>query len=174
MGPQVLILIGSESDREAMQGCLANLDKFGVSHELVVSSAHRSPEKTRQLAEGAKARGVRVMICGAGMSAALAAALFAVHAWRLSGWHTGRLWKKPLLWVLYLAYAFIVFGFALKAVQPWYAYAGSFALHAFAYGGIGLMTAGMLSRVSLGHTGRDLRRPPLRVLVDRLGQPLAP
>lgn len=71
MGPQVLILIGSESDREAMQGCLANLDKFGVSHELVVSSAHRSPEKTRQLAEGAKARGVRVMICGAGMSAAL-------------------------------------------------------------------------------------------------------
>jgi len=93
-------------------------------------------------------------------SAALAGALLAVHAWRLQGWHTSGLWKKPLLWILYLAYAFIVLGFALKAVQPWYPYPGSFALHAFAYGGIGLMTAGMLSRVSLGHTGRDLRRPP--------------
>ncbi|MDH3713604.1 MAG: NnrS family protein [Gammaproteobacteria bacterium] len=93
-------------------------------------------------------------------AAALAGALSAVHAWRLSGWHAIGLWKKPLLWVLYLAYAFIVFGFALKAVQPWYPYPGSFALHAFAYGGIGLMTAGMLSRVSLGHTGHDLRHPP--------------
>jgi 5-(carboxyamino)imidazole ribonucleotide mutase len=71
MGPQVLILIGSESDRETMQGCLANLDKFGVTHEMVVSSAHRAPEKTRVLAEGAKERGVKVVICGAGMSAAL-------------------------------------------------------------------------------------------------------
>lgn len=70
-GPQVLVLIGSESDREAMQGCLDNLRKFEVTHELVVSSAHRAPEKTRLLAEGAKARGVRVVICGAGMSAAL-------------------------------------------------------------------------------------------------------
>jgi len=93
-------------------------------------------------------------------SAALAGALFGVHAWRLLGWHTLGLWKKPLLWILYLAYGFIVLGFALKAAQPWYPYPESFALHAFAYGGIGLMTAGMLSRVSLGHTGRDLRRPP--------------
>jgi len=71
MGPQVLILIGSESDREAMQGCIDNLRKFGITHELIVSSAHRAPEKTRQLAEGAKPRGVRVVICAAGMSAAL-------------------------------------------------------------------------------------------------------
>jgi 5-(carboxyamino)imidazole ribonucleotide mutase len=71
MGPQVLVLIGSQSDREAMQGCLDNLDKFGVTHELIVSSAHRSPEKTRVLAEGARRRGVRIIICGAGMSAAL-------------------------------------------------------------------------------------------------------
>jgi 5-(carboxyamino)imidazole ribonucleotide mutase len=71
MGSQVLVLIGSESDREAMQGCLDNLDKFGVTHELIVSSAHRSPEKTRVLAEGARRRGIRIIICGAGMSAAL-------------------------------------------------------------------------------------------------------
>jgi 5-(carboxyamino)imidazole ribonucleotide mutase len=71
MGSQVLVLIGSESEREAMQGCLDNLDKFGVTHELIVSSAHRSPEKTRVLAEEARRRGVRIIICGAGMSAAL-------------------------------------------------------------------------------------------------------
>ena len=71
MDPKVLILVGSESDREAMQGCLDNLDKFGIPHEFVVSSAHRAPERTRQLAEGARARGIRVIICGAGMAAHL-------------------------------------------------------------------------------------------------------
>lgn len=71
MNPKVLILVGSESDREAMKGCLENLDRFGVTHEFVVSSAHRSPEKTRDLAVGAKGRGVRVLICAAGMAAAL-------------------------------------------------------------------------------------------------------
>lgn len=122
-----------------------------------------------------------------GVAAALAGALCAVHGWRLAGWHTHQLWRKPLLWVLYLAYGFIVCGFALKALQPWNGYAASFGLHAFAYGGIGLMTAGMLSRVSLGHTGRDLRHPPpalklvyaalvvgavLRVLAPQLAPPL--
>jgi len=71
MKPKVLVMIGSESDRESMQGCLTNLEKFGVPYEYVVSSAHRAPEKTRRLAEGARARGIRVIICGAGMSAAL-------------------------------------------------------------------------------------------------------
>jgi phosphoribosylaminoimidazole carboxylase PurE protein len=70
-GPEVLILVGSESDRETMQGCIDNLRKFEITHEFLVSSAHRAPEKTRVLAEGAKARGVKVVICGAGMSAAL-------------------------------------------------------------------------------------------------------
>ena len=71
MNPQVLILVGSESDRPAMQGCLDNLDRFGIAHELIVSSAHRQPDKTRKLAVEAKERGVRVMICAAGMAAAL-------------------------------------------------------------------------------------------------------
>lgn len=71
MNPQVLILVGSESDRPAMQGCLENLDRFGIPHELIVSSAHRQPEKTRKLAVEAKGRGVRVLVCAAGMAAAL-------------------------------------------------------------------------------------------------------
>jgi 5-(carboxyamino)imidazole ribonucleotide mutase len=71
MNPQVLVLVGSESDRPAMQGCLDNLERFGVPFEFSVSSAHRAPEKTRKLAVEAKGRGVRVVICAAGMAAAL-------------------------------------------------------------------------------------------------------
>jgi 5-(carboxyamino)imidazole ribonucleotide mutase len=71
MGPKVLVLVGSESDRDAMQGCLEYLERFGIEHEFKVSSAHRSPEKTRLLAMSARADGYRVIICGAGMAAAL-------------------------------------------------------------------------------------------------------
>ena len=71
MNPKVLILVGSESDREAMKGCLELLDRFGIAWDFVVSSAHRAPDKTRALAVGARDRGVRVFICAAGMAAAL-------------------------------------------------------------------------------------------------------
>lgn len=71
MSKKVLVLVGSESDREAMQACLANLDKFGIEHEFVVSSAHRAPERTRKLAESARENGFGVLICGAGMAAHL-------------------------------------------------------------------------------------------------------
>jgi phosphoribosylaminoimidazole carboxylase PurE protein len=71
MEPKVLVIVGSKSDNEAMQGCLEYLDRFRIEHEFVVSSAHRSPERTRRLAESARADGFRVIICGAGMAAAL-------------------------------------------------------------------------------------------------------
>jgi 5-(carboxyamino)imidazole ribonucleotide mutase len=64
-------MVGSESDREAMQGCLDTLQRFGIPHEFVVSSAHRAPAKTRQIAESARANGFRVIICAAGMAAHL-------------------------------------------------------------------------------------------------------
>lgn len=64
-------MVGSESDREAMQGCLETLQRFGIPHEFVVSSAHRAPAKTRQIAESARANGFRVIICAAGMAAHL-------------------------------------------------------------------------------------------------------
>jgi len=71
MKGKVLVIIGSASDRDAIQGCMDYLDRFGIPNELVVSSAHRAPEKTRKLVEGARADGVRVIICGAGMAAHL-------------------------------------------------------------------------------------------------------
>ncbi len=90
----------------------------------------------------------------------LSLALLVVHAWRLFDWHTAGIWKKPLLWSLYLAYAFLSVGFLLKALSVWQGVSPFLALHAFAVGGVGLMTIGMMSRVALGHTGRNVFEPP--------------
>jgi uncharacterized protein involved in response to NO len=92
--------------------------------------------------------------------AVFAAGLFFLHLWRWLGWHTVGIWKKPLLWILYLAYAAIIAGFALKAAAYFPGISPSLGLHAFAVGGIGLMTLGMMTRVALGHTGRNVFEPP--------------
>jgi uncharacterized protein involved in response to NO len=90
----------------------------------------------------------------------IAGMLTILHLVRMSGWYTTLIWRKPLLWVLYIAYGFIVAGFALTAVETWFALAPGLAVHAYAYGGIGIMTLGMMSRVILGHTGRNVFEPP--------------
>ncbi len=73
----VSIVIGSKSDYEVMQECAATLEKFGVLYELVISSAHRSPERTHQYVKNAENKGARVFIAGAGMAAHLAGAIAA-------------------------------------------------------------------------------------------------
>lgn len=118
----------------------------------------------------------------AGLAALLAAALFAVHAIRLWDWHTPGVWKKPLLWVLLLAYGAALLGFLLKALAALLPLSPYLAVHAFAVGGIGLMTVGMMARVILGHTGRDIQQAPrwlgpvfmalLLALVARVALPL--
>jgi 5-(carboxyamino)imidazole ribonucleotide mutase len=70
-GPLVGIVIGSESDREAMEPATRELDARGISHELNVLSAHRDPRAVAEYASTAQLRGVRVIIAGAGMAAAL-------------------------------------------------------------------------------------------------------
>lgn len=82
---------------------------------------------------------------------------------RLVGWYTPGLWRKPLLWVLHIAYGLIVVGFALKVAEFLSGISPFLAVHAFAMGGIGLMTLGMMARVSLGHTGRNVFAPPTAV-----------
>jgi len=62
--------------------------------------------------------------------------------------------------VLFLAYAWIVLGILLRALAPWLNLDPSLALHLMSYGGIGMMSLGMIARVSLGHTGRDVYAPP--------------
>jgi len=71
MGKRVLVMMGSESDRPTMQKGVDVLTEAGVEVDVVVSSAHREPLKTAELASGAQASGYSVVICGAGLSAAL-------------------------------------------------------------------------------------------------------
>ncbi|HHB11954.1 MAG TPA: NnrS family protein [Chromatiales bacterium] len=90
--------------------------------------------------------------------------LLVLHGIRLYAWHQRTLWRRPMVWVLYLGYAWIVLAFALKVLGYRWAQADALALHAFAYGGIGLLTAGMMVRVTLGHTGRNPNAPPRGVV----------
>ena len=94
------------------------------------------------------------------LTAVFASLLTVLHVLRLSGWYTGEIWSKPLLWILLAAYAFIILGFALKALSVVSAVSPYLSVHAFTAGGIGLLTIGMMSRVSLGHTGRNVFDPP--------------
>ena len=70
--PLVGIVMGSDSDFTIMEETSKVLDQFNVPHEVLVTSAHRSPERTRKYVQGAKSRGIRVMIAGAGGAAHLA------------------------------------------------------------------------------------------------------
>jgi 5-(carboxyamino)imidazole ribonucleotide mutase len=64
--------MGSDSDLPVMEEAARVLTEFGVPHEVRISSAHRSPDRTAKLAAEAAGRGVRVVIAGAGMAAHLA------------------------------------------------------------------------------------------------------
>lgn len=94
------------------------------------------------------------------LAAVNAATLFLLHSLRLFGWYTPGIWQKPLLWILFIAYGWIVSGFGLTALAHVMPLSPMLAIHAFAYGGIGLMTIGMMARVALGHTGRNVFDPP--------------
>ncbi len=69
--PLVGILIGSESDRERMRPAVDELESRGIACELEVRSAHRQPDSVAEYARSARERGLRVLIAGAGLAAAL-------------------------------------------------------------------------------------------------------
>jgi phosphoribosylamine---glycine ligase len=75
--PRVGIVMGSDSDLPVMEGAVAMLQKFGVPFEITVASAHRTPERAARFAAGARDRGLRVIIAGAGQAAHLAGAMAA-------------------------------------------------------------------------------------------------
>ena len=93
------------------------------------------------------------------LSAYFALALFLVNAVRLICWHTPGIWQRSLLWSLYLSFWFICFGFLLFAGVYFFGFSKFIAIHAFAVGGIGVITMAMMSRVSIGHSGRDINNP---------------
>ncbi len=90
----------------------------------------------------------------------ITAVLLLVHAIRFYNWYTPEVWHKPLLWVLTVGYGWIVAGFLLKALSTTGLISPFIALHAFTYGAIGTITVGMMARVILGHTGRNVFNPP--------------
>jgi phosphoribosylaminoimidazole carboxylase PurE protein len=75
--PLVGIVVGSESDRERMQGALDELEARGIPHEFEVRSAHRQPDAVAEYGRTARERGLRVLIAGAGLAAALPGVLAA-------------------------------------------------------------------------------------------------
>lgn len=71
----VSIIIGSKSDYEVMRVCAKTLEKFGVPYEMIISSAHRSPERTKKYIVEAENKGAEVFVAAAGMAAHLAGAV---------------------------------------------------------------------------------------------------
>ncbi len=73
----VSIIMGSKSDYEIMKECAKTLESFSVPYELIISSAHRSPERTKNYIKQAEEKGAQVFIAAAGMAAHLAGAVAA-------------------------------------------------------------------------------------------------
>jgi uncharacterized protein involved in response to NO len=95
---------------------------------------------------------------------ALCAALAVQTVAREVGWHDRRVWRNPVLWVLHAAVVWLAVGFAMRAAAAFGLVAPNVGLHALTVGGIGVLTLGMMSRVTLGHTGRDMRSPATAVI----------
>lgn len=69
--PLVGIIMGSKSDSEVMEACFAQLEEFGVPFEVIIASAHRSPDRVHEWASTAAERGMLVLIAAAGKAAHL-------------------------------------------------------------------------------------------------------
>ncbi len=75
---------------------------------------------------------------------------------RWAGWYLKDVWKVPIAWVLFVAYAWIPAGLILYGISSLTGSVPEFAIHSLAVGALGLLTLGMMARVSLGHTGRQI------------------
>ncbi len=101
---------------------------------------------------------VLLMAHVSGLLLALAGvAAVVLNSLRVSGWYSPKIWFVPLLWVLYVGYAWLILGFGLLALSAYALVTPVLAMHAFTVGGIGVLTLGMMARVALGHTGRALK-----------------
>ena len=99
----------------------------------------------------------RTLVAELGSCGRLAGLAAIINGIRVVSWYSHRYWQVPLLWVLHLGYGWIAVGFLLKAAASLGLVAAQFTIHAFTVGGIGVLTIGMMARVSLGHTARPLK-----------------
>ncbi len=95
--------------------------------------------------------------------AAAAGVTAALHAVRLYFWTSLPVWRVPLLWILIVAYAWVVLGLVLLCFASLGWVIPFLPLHAFTVGSIGAMTLGLMARVSLGHSGRAMQLHPLTI-----------
>ena len=86
----------------------------------------------------------------------LSGVLLVAHLMRVSPWFSKPVLNTPILWVLYAGYLWFLIGFALKVMVGFDWVANNLAIHAWTVGVIGITTYGMMARVSLGHTGREM------------------
>ncbi|OUL80662.1 NnrS family protein [Paraburkholderia hospita] len=100
------------------------------------------------LADAANVAPSLIMAC-AGVTAA-------IHGIRLAGWRSWRVGRRPLLWILHVAYAWIPIGFVLLALSTAGGVSHSSAIHALTVGAVGCAIIGMITRTALGHTGHAL------------------
>ena len=101
----------------------------------------------------------------------LGLALLAVcfNSLRLVGWFNWQILTVPLVWVLHVGYYFLIIGILLTGLSGYYPQTQTPGLHAMLIGGLGLITIGMMARVSLGHTGRNIHQPPRGMSIIFIG-----
>jgi len=138
--PLVAVVMGSSSDWETMKHTCETLDRFGVPHERHVMSAHRTPVQAAEFASGAEARGIEVIIAGAGGAAHLAGV---VAAYTL----------VPVLGVPMQSSALQGLDSLLSTVQM----PGGVPVGTLAIGKAGATNAGLLAVAILSNSRPDLR-----------------
>ncbi|MCU7929366.1 MAG: NnrS family protein [Candidatus Thiodiazotropha sp. (ex Codakia rugifera)] len=85
-----------------------------------------------------------------------AAGVAVTQAWRFIDWYHPGIWKKPILWVLFTGLLWLIIGFLLKGLALLDLFPQNLSTHALTAGAIGVFTLGMMARVTLGHTGREI------------------
>jgi uncharacterized protein involved in response to NO len=106
---------------------------------------------------GVLALGVWVVLPEGAVTAGLLLLAAGLHALRLARWCGFKTGSEPLVWILHLGYAWVPIGLAALGLGPWIAgLSGSAGLHALSVGAVGTMTLAVMSRATLGHTGRPL------------------
>lgn len=143
----VSIIMGSKSDFDVMSECSKTLDKFDVPYEILVSSAHRSPERTHEYVKNAEAKGTKVFICAAGMAAHLAGVV-------------ASLTTKPVIGVPMKGGLIDGLDALLSTVQM----PGGMPVATVAIGKAGAINAAMLAMQILAISNEDLAR---KLLVDK-------
>lgn len=100
---------------------------------------------------------INLLLPQAGLVALVALMVAIIHAIRLASWYVNAIWRQPMLWILWLAYLWLVAGFLLYAASLLFGWPLTEALHAWSIGAVSMFILGMMARVSLGHTGRPVQ-----------------